>query len=144
MTSLLPPQPGVNDRAAASAVLDEEARARMSDPHTSHEAAAKVKLKGLQVLVLKTFRRVTQEREKLIAEGIGQGVLTGLTDEEMVAWIEGRYFDAPSAQGLRTARKALERKALVAPAGIHRKTKRGNDAEVYVITDAGRDLDLDR
>jgi hypothetical protein len=75
-----------------------------------------------------------------------EGAEAGLTDEEMVervhSWSRHTATAAasklPSPSGLRTARKALQRAGLVEPNGSRRPTTLGNEADVFVLTDAGR------
>lgn len=102
--------------------------ARMSDPHTSHEAAAAIG-KGSVRHVLRALRLVD----------LG----TGMTDEEMMKVVRSRTTTDYSDARLRTARKKLETLGMVEPSGRHRPSRRGRAMEVYVLTEAGRSFDLD-
>ena len=135
MTTLTPDSP----RSTASTVADLEstAHARTEDPQTSHDAAASVDLTRRQVQVLDAFQ---------VRYAYDPG--RGFTDEELVQDVQNAARSAglskiPSPSGLRTARKALVRAGLVevrldhdAPA--YRQTSLGNDAQVFVLTGAGR------
>ena len=146
MDSLTPhPTPtGVED-------LERQAHARATDPSTSHLAAATVNLTKRQIQVLEAFR----DKERAFRESPGANwgrrpILEGFTDEEMVEYAQGEArlmgSKVPSPSGLRTARKALTDAGLIdhAPDRRLRKTALGNDAFVWVLTQAGRDFDLGR
>lgn len=113
--------------------LDEEAKARKKGKATSKKAAAKVTdrggLRGYQVFILEEFRR----RE---SEDPG-----GLIDHGLYAAAarEGMHF---TEQGIRSARVALVRKGLLADSGATRQTPYGNEAVVWVLTDAGRAFEV--
>lgn len=134
MTSLTPPLPGMIDRASATTLADlpEHGSARISDPHTSHDAADQADLRGAALRVMAAFRYLDQK---------GEGDV-GLTDEDaedVVDYLRKAGERMPSPSRLRTARKELERAGYVAPAGRHRKTRFNRDAEVYVLTEKGRE-----
>lgn len=115
------------DDATTVEDLDATAHARTEDPQTSHLAAASVNLRGLQVRVLTWF----QEKAGFFPHDA--------TDEEMVEAIQADTLGtAPSPSGLRTARKALERKGLLVATEDRRKTRRGQLADVWTLTRAGR------
>lgn len=100
---------------------DEEARARGSDPQTSHEAAEKVSGEGVrqsQIDVLHTLR--------------SQGPMT---DERLLDAMEFRGARS-SPSRVRTARKELMEAGLVEECG-EGMTKRGNRAAMHRITAKG-------
>lgn len=115
--------------------LEQEAHARRGDPRTSHDAAKTVNLRKLQVNVLLLFRHEDGTRKP--------GAVVGFTDEEFVDLLLSMIGDTgPSPSGLRTARSELTKAGLVEPTGTTRPTKRGRQAEVYRLSDAGRAFDL--
>lgn len=117
--------------------LEHEAHARSSDPQTSHEAARSVNLRKLQANVLRLFQHEARERRRT-------AVKEGFTDEEFVDLLLSMIGDrGPSPSGLRTARNALTKAGLIEPTGTTRPTKRGREAEVYRLSEAGRAFRLD-
>lgn len=121
------------------------AHARNSDPATSHGAAqvATHSLRRRMAEVLRVF-----QAQAFTARGLGDQA-EGYTDDELVDRL-ARLDVKGSPSGFRTARKDLDRLGLVEPLGatedgmeyVTRPTRLGNDAVVYVLTEAGRDYPL--
>lgn len=100
------------------------------------------RLRARMVQALQAFRRQDDPSRT--------GLLVGMTDEELVASVQdsvrwssyGNVPKLPSPSGIRTARKDLERAGLVEKAEALRPTALGNQAFVFVLTQAGRDFEL--
>lgn len=142
MTSILPPEnrtdvTAMKDAHAVTALPGGVAQARASDPATSHEAAkvATGSLRRRMRDVLDVFQLQATEYVKTDDED------PGYTDEELVRRMEA--LDRPgSPSGWRTARKDLVRVGLLEPKMLGdiedtRRTRRGNPAIIYRLTDAG-------
>lgn len=130
----------MREAQAQTAGWPTKARARRTDPQTSHGAAqaASGSLRRRMAEVL----RVHQE-EDAIDQKVGEPLADGLTDDELLSAFAVRQIPA-SPSGIRTARKDLERlgliEALVSGSGlpVQRQTRLGNWAQVYVVTETGR------
>lgn len=95
-------------------------KARAADPHTSHEAALSVDVKGSQVAVLR----------RLATEG-------PLADHETEFWLEFHGI-AMSPSRVRTARSELVRLGYVHPVeGMFTKTPTGGKTQVWGATPEG-------
>lgn len=96
---------------------EEEAKARATDPQTSHAAAASVK-------------NLTRSREPLLAVIKGNG---GGTDEMILGQYEDVFGNAhpQSPSGLRTRRAELVRAGLVEDSGERRTLRSGRQAIVW-------------
>ncbi len=125
---------------AAQPALGGQAYARNSDPATSHGAAqvATHSLRRRMAEVLRAFQ-AQDATERLI-----EADRRGMTDDELVDRL-ARLDVKGSPSGFRTARKDLDRLGLLEPLSddggiefVTRPTRLGNDAIVYVLTEAGR------
>lgn len=103
------------------------ARARLTDPETSHAAAASVgDLRRTQYAVLKMLRKRPT---------------TGFTDEELVDAYQHVMLDhftaypLQSASGIRTRRSELVRLGLVEYASFTRPMSTGRQARVWCVTE---------
>lgn len=93
--------------------------ARVTDPLTSHQAAASV-------------AEPETMRDKVLAlfEAVDSYNASGVTDEELLTLYEARFgYISPS--GCRTRRKELVDLALVEDSGLVRKTKSGRNTIVW-------------
>lgn len=115
------------------------AQARNSDPATSHGAAAVAthSLRRRMTEVLRVFKA-----QDFTARAVGDEA-EGYTDDELVRRLD-RLDVKGSPSGFRTARKDLERLGLVWPRLTAedepwtRPTRLGNEAVVFILTEAGR------
>ena len=121
-------------RASAMAA----ARARSTDPATSHAAAASIDVNPSQIVVLRAFQAKAADDA---ASFIPDYVEHGFTDEALVGLLEERGTKF-SPSRLRTARRELADLGLVEESGDRRPTKRGRQADVYVLTDRGASFEI--
>jgi hypothetical protein len=126
-------------RAASMAA----ARARSTDPETSHLAAASIKPNRSQEAVLLRFQTHDVAHRTLDHLAWPTAALPGYTDDELVAAFDREaeaMNDAKPAfspSRLRTARRELADLGLVERTDRRRQTTRGGWAEVYNLTEAG-------
>lgn len=148
-SSVLPPETrtdvtAMKDAQAVTALPGGVAHARSTDPATSHQAAkeATLSLRRRMADVLQVFQWAATENRLDSAYQAPDGY----TDEELVRKMEALDL-AGSPSGWRTARKDLVRAGLLEPKMIGdiedtRRTRRGNPAIIFILTDAGADFDL--
>lgn len=96
------------------------ARARRTDPGTSHEAAASV-------------RRITETHSRLLALLAEQGPMT---DEEISAAWAGSGLPPASPSGLRSRRAELVDRGLIVDSGSTRTTASGRRTIVWIAAAA--------
>ena len=106
-------------------LFEEPARARRTDPETSHEAAASIEgLTARRQAVLEVLRRYGP-----------------LTDEELVGiYEEKRVLPPQSPSGIRTRRNELVRAGLVEATDILRTTVSGRRAKTWSPTELAVEL----
>ena len=95
--------------------VDTGPRARQTDPETSHEAAASIKLAAITVM----------------KKGILEALESPRTDEELIEYFQ-RWGWAGSPSGIRTRRSELEKSGQVREVGKS-KTESGRRCGVFQV-----------
>lgn len=102
-----------------------KARARVTDPPTSHGAAKSVNVKGRQLEFMKALAHLPD----------GQGIFEEVTD-----WVNHKYGRCEIPSNLSPRCKPLRRKLLVEDTGRKKRSRQGEPNSIWKLTSLGWSL----